>query len=167
MGEGPEKAEEICEATGEGMEKVYEIRKAAVQDAAVAAGLAVRMWPGHETEELREEFREILQDREAAVFLQYKGEEAIGFAQCQLRRDYVEGTETSPVGYLEGIFVEEAYRRQGCAGRLLAVCETWAREQGCTEFASDCELDNTDSLKFHLSVGFREENRIICFAKHL
>ena len=30
-----------------------------------------------------------------------------GFAQCQLRRDYVEGTKTSPVGYPEGIFVAE------------------------------------------------------------
>lgn len=91
----------------------------------------------------------------------------MGFAQCQLRRDYVEGTESSPVGYLEGIFVAEEYRHQGVARKLLAACEIWAKEQGCTEFASDCELANTASLRFHLNVGFQEANRIICFTKKL
>ena len=42
-----------------------------------------------------------------------------------------------------------------------------AGEMGCTEFASDCELDNTDSLRFHLHTGFEEANRIICFRKTL
>ena len=50
---------------------------------------------------------------------------------------------------------------------MLAACEDWARSQGCTEFASDCELENTDSLAFHLKCGFEEMNRIICFAKKL
>lgn len=36
----------------------------------------------------------------------------IGFAQCQLRCDYVEGTKTTPVGYLEGIFIKDGYRRK-------------------------------------------------------
>ena len=78
-------------------------------------------------------------------------EKPIAFAHCQLRHDYVEGTESSPVGYLEGIFVEEAYRRKGFAADLLAECERWAREKGCSEFASDCELDNEESLKFCLA----------------
>ena len=42
-----------------------------------------------------------------------------------------------------------------------------AIEKGCREFASDCELDNEVSLKFHLKVGFAEANRIICFTKQL
>ena len=32
---------------------------------------------------------------------------------------------------------------------------------------SDCELENTHSLQFHLNVGFEEANRIICFTKKL
>ncbi|MCR5611334.1 MAG: GNAT family N-acetyltransferase [Clostridiales bacterium] len=83
------------------------------------------------------------------------------------RRDYVEGCETSPVGYLEGVGVKEGFRRRGIARKLVLECEQWAREKGCTEFASDCELKNTASLDFHLGVGFREENRIICFKKSL
>ena len=60
-----------------------------------------------------------------------------------------------------------AYQKQGIARALLAACENWARMRGCSEFASDCELSNSDSLLFHLNVGFEEANRIICFTKKL
>lgn len=103
---------------------------------------------------------------DAAFFLAWE-KEAVGFAQCQLRHDYVEGTEGSPVGYLEGIYVDEDWRGKGIARQLLAACENWARAQGCAEFASDCELTNAGSLAFHLNVGFQEANRIICFVKKL
>ena len=116
------------------------------------------------TEELAAELAEIMKRGDAAFFL---AEDDAGFAQCQLRRDYVEGTESSPVGYLEGIFVEKSSRGQGIARQLLAACENWARAQGCREFASDCELDNEGSLAFHLALGFAEANRIICFTKKL
>ena len=79
----------------------------------------------------------------------------------------VEGTDSSPVGYLEGIFVLEEYKKRGYAKELLGECQNWAKDQGCFEFASDCELDNEDGLKFHLKMGFAEANRIICFTKRL
>lgn len=50
---------------------------------------------------------------------------------------------------------------------LSKACEKWAIGMGCKEFASDCELDNKESLKFHLAIGFTEANRIICFTKQL
>jgi aminoglycoside 6'-N-acetyltransferase I len=71
------------------------------------------------------------------------------------------------VGYLEGIYVAENCRGRGYARELLAACEIWAKEKGCREFASDCELNNTQSLNFHLKLGFSEANRIICFTKNL
>ena len=129
--------------------------------------LALQLWPAHDYEELRQEMGETLSQPDAAFFLAFDGETPVGFAQCQLRRDYVEGTESTPVGYLEGIFVTEEYRHQGVARKLLAACEIWAKEQGCTEFASDCELANTESLRFHRKLGFLEANRIICFTKKL
>lgn len=143
------------------------IYKAKKEDALTVAGLAIQMWEDNVLEELALELAEIIGSSEAVVFLGTVNGNAIGFAQCQLRHDYVEGTETSPVGYLEGIFIEENYRKQGYAKQLLAACENWAKEQGCTEFASDCELENTESLKFHLSLGFEEANRVICFTKPL
>ena len=142
------------------------IRQAMKDSFTDVAALAAELWPDHSPEEMLEELREMDED-DSALFLAVMDETPVGFAQCQLRYDYVEGTEHSPVGYLEGIFVREAYRGKSCAKQLLAACEAWAKEKGCEEFASDCELDNSDSLAFHLSVGFAEANRVICFAKKL
>lgn len=143
------------------------IRRATKQDVETIAKLAIQMWESHSLEEMAQDFSEEIHQGSSAIFLAFVDDIAVGFAQCGLRHDYVEGTESSPVGYLEGILVEEAYRKKGLAGELLRVCEQWAREQGCTEFASDCELANEDSLKFHLKMGFREANRIICFTKNI
>ncbi|MBP7321149.1 MAG: GNAT family N-acetyltransferase [Lachnospiraceae bacterium] len=143
------------------------IRRATKQDVETIAKLAIQMWESHSLEEMAQDFSEEIHQGSSAIFLVFIDEIAVGFAQCGLRHDYVEGTESSPVGYLEGILVEEAYRKKGLAGELLRVCEQWAREQGCTEFASDCELVNEDSLKFHLKMGFKEANRIICFTKKI
>lgn len=139
------------------------IRRAASADLKAAARLALALWPGYDPSEMTP----LLDDPKAAVFLCESEGEAVGFAQCQLRHDYVEGCETSPVGYLEGVYVEAAHRRRGAAKALVDACQDWARRQGCQEFASDCELDNADSLKFHLGIGFEEANRVICFTKRL
>ncbi len=142
------------------------IKSAILDETKIAAELAVHMWDSAAIDELKKDFDEYIKSG-GALFLAWHNNEAVGFAQCGLRHDYVEGTDSSPVGYLEGIFVKEGYRRQGIAKELLAVCQDWAKEQGCTEFASDCELVNEDSLKFHMKLGFEEVNRIICFTKKL
>ncbi len=143
------------------------IKSAEKNDARVLAELAIQMWNDSTVSDLEKEFEELTESDKAICFIKYIDNMAIGFAQCQLRTDYVEGTETSPVGYLEGIFIVEAYRKKGYAKELLGACERWAKEQNCSEFASDCELDNTASLRFHLAMGFEEANRIICFRKEI
>ncbi|THE10701.1 GNAT family N-acetyltransferase [Bacillus timonensis] len=143
------------------------IVKATVHDLQVIVSLALQLWPDIDESVFTMEFSELIHDKKAVVFLAKEENEAIGFAQCQLRVDYVEGTETSPVGYLEGIFVKEEYRRKGVAKQLLALCEKWAKSKDCVEFASDVELENNESLKFHLKNGFQEANRIICLTKKL
>ena len=143
------------------------IRKAEVEDLHILAELVSKLWPDNTVEEMCAEMEEILAKPDSAFFLAYVEDVPIGFAQCQLRYDYVEGTDSSPVGYLEGIYVASEYRKHGIARELLTDCETWAKSKGCTEFASDCELENAQSLQFHLKVGFEEANRIICFTKKI
>lgn len=143
------------------------VKEATEKELNVLAEMAVIMWNSHSTEELVDKFVDVLNNDEAQIFLKYIQNIPIGFAQCGLRHDYVEGTDSSPVGYLEGVFVKEEYRRCGFAKELLSACEQWAKEQGCTEFASDCELFNDTSLRFHKAMGFQEVNRIICFNKLL
>ena len=142
------------------------IRKATPADSLALAQCACQLWGG-EPSQREPEFAQLTASAEAACFLAWEDDEPIGFAQCQLRHDYVEGCETSPVGFLEGVYVSPRYHRQGVARQLVAACEAWARSLGCTEFASDCELDNTTSLAFHLSIGFEEAGRTIWFHKTL
>lgn len=147
--------------------KKQALKRAGFNDLKQVAEMAVLMWEDNTVDGLMQEFSDMMSRDDAVILLKYAGDEAVGFAQCQLRHDYVEGTDTSPVGYLEGIFVKEEYRRRGYAKELLHACERWAKEKGCSEFASDCELDNTMSLKFHRALNFTEANRIICFVKKL
>lgn len=142
-----------------------EIRPVLTQEVDLLAALAAKLWPHHSKEELSEEFCEFLSC--GIIFAAFEDSQMVGFAQCSLRNDYVEGCSHSLVGYLEGIFVLEEYRQKGISRQLLSCCEIWAKKQGCREFASDCELDNTQSLSFHLACGFEEANRIICFKKTL
>ena len=149
---------------------IYKAGEADVHD---VASLAVNMWDGQTVDELTETFSNVVRSDNSAIFILSLDSnanalhKAVGFAQCGLRFDYVEGTHSSPVGYLEGIYVEKPYRRQGYAKQLTEKCEQWAKEKGCREFASDCELDNEISLKFHLNAGFSESNRVICFNKQI
>jgi aminoglycoside 6'-N-acetyltransferase I len=143
------------------------VKKATQEDTLILAELAIQMWHSHTILELQAEFNDLIYNENAVCFIKIVNHKAIGFAQCQLRNDYVEGTSTSPVGYLEGIFIQEEYRYSGYARELLLECEKWAKEKHCSEFASDCELDNDTSLEFHLSMGFKEANRIICFRKDI
>lgn len=143
------------------------IKQATVADVRILAELAIEMWDENTVEGLAGDFAEIISGENAVCYILYEEENPVGFAQCQLRFDYVEGTETSPVGYLEGIFIREEFRHKGLAKDLLQACQQWAKEKGCTEFASDCELDNVDSFRFHLAMGFQEANRVICFTKEI
>ncbi len=143
------------------------IYRAKKEDAQKIAEMAILMWEDNTVDGLIEEFEEMISGNESALYIYEKNNQPIGFAQCQLRHDYVEGTDSSPVGYLEGIFIRDGYRKQGYARELLAKCEAWAKGMGCSEFASNCELTNTGSLAFHLHMGFEEANRIICFTKRL
>lgn len=143
------------------------VKIAGMENLEEVAKLAVLMWNENTVQELIDEFSDMIIKGNAQFFLKYDQDRSVGFAQCQLRYDYVEGTDTSPVGYLEGIFIMEEFRRKGYAKELLSECEKWAKQKGCREFASDCEIDNESSLGFHTALGFEEANRIICFTKKL
>ncbi len=81
---------------------------------------------------MRATSREILREPERfAAFIARDGS-AGGFrGGVAAGHDYVNGCDTSPVGFLEGIYVDPARRRAGVARALLAAAEGWVRERGC------------------------------------
>lgn len=142
------------------------IKKCQIDDCYTLAKLAIQLWNNHTLSDLENEFKNLITNN-TAFFMDYEDNIPIAFAQISLRNDYVEGTNSSPVAYVEGIFVDNRYINKGIAKDLINKCEIWARENGCKQIASDCEIANDTSYNFHLSCGFEEVNRIICFKKEL
>ena len=93
--------------------------------------------------------------------------EPAGFAEASLRHDYVNGCDTSPVAFLEGMYVAPVMRGQGVARALVAAVQAWARSRGCSELASDAALDNLGSHQMHKALGFAETQRVVYFRKML
>jgi aminoglycoside 6'-N-acetyltransferase I len=104
--------------------------------------------------------------RYALIALDNEGN-ALGFAEATIRRDYVDGCETSPVAFLEGIYVRPEARMGGVALALADAVAAWGKAKGCTEFASNALLDNIDSHRFHAAIGFEETERVVYFRKDL
>ncbi|KIT17812.1 Aminoglycoside N(6')-acetyltransferase type 1 [Jannaschia aquimarina] len=101
------------------------------------------------------------------VFVHDDGRGPFAFSEATLRRDHVNGCETSPVAFLEGIYVAPDHRREGVGALLLDAVRAWARERGCTELASDAHIDNIASHAFHRTLGFEETVRVVCFRTKL
>lgn len=129
--------------------------------------MALALWPDNNSKELQEEFAELLESEKDKLFLCVNGQDSVAFIHLSIRSDYVEGSSSSPVGYVEGIYVKPEFRRQGISKRLVQAGEQWCRSMGCTQMASDIEQHNTASYDFHLSIGFTEANRIIAFIKEI
>jgi aminoglycoside 6'-N-acetyltransferase I len=89
-----------------------------------------------------------------------------GFIEASIR-PYAEGCKSQKVGYLEGWFVDEALRWQGWGGKMVKQAEAWAREQGCTEMASDYVPENTVSARAHHAMGYQVITQVVCLRKPL
>jgi L-amino acid N-acyltransferase YncA len=127
------------------------------------------MWPQDSPEAHRRDMAALLaQPERYGQFVAYGQDGApAGFAEAAVRHDYVNGTESSPVAFLEGIYVHPAARRQGVARALALAVEQWAAARGCRELASDALLDNDESHAMHRALGFQETERVVYFRKML
>lgn len=92
---------------------------------------------------------------------------AAGFIEASIRSDYVNGTSSTPVAFLEGLYVTPGFRRQGIARALVQSVIDWARGVGCTELASDSLLDNDAGHAAHRALGFEETERVVYFRRKL
>jgi aminoglycoside 6'-N-acetyltransferase I len=123
-----------------------------------------QLWPMRDAE-CEREAGEILRNSRWAVFAaRLDAGAVVGFLEVNLR-DYAEGAESSPVGYLEGLYIAAEYRRQGLGAALVRAGEQWAWLRGCTEIASDAQIDNAISIEMHQRMGYREVERQVCFLK--
>nr|WP_272886688.1 aminoglycoside 6'-N-acetyltransferase [Phenylobacterium aquaticum] len=125
------------------------------------------MFPDHPAAFHRGELEALITRADYGVFLAVGASGPVGFAEVALRTDYVNGCDTSPVAFLEAVYVAPDQRRGGCARALITAVEDWGRARGCTELASDADLANIDSHRMHAAVGFEETERVVYFRKGL
>ena len=127
--------------------------------------MRLALWPDSVPDEIDEFFAGLLHEP-LAVLVADDGGALVGFVELSIR-NIAEGCSTDRVAYLEGWWVDVGKRRQGIGRALVRAAEEWGRAQGCSEFASDTEIDNEDSAKAHAALGFEEVERIRCFRKSL
>jgi aminoglycoside 6'-N-acetyltransferase I len=132
------------------------------------AWLAMRavLWPDCASERHVTEMHEYFSSGGKLVtFVAANGDGVLcGFVEASLRA-CAEGCTTRPVGYIEGIYVEPAFRRRGVARLLVAAVERWAAANGSVELASDCTAENEGSFEFHRRVGFDVAKRLVHFRR--
>lgn len=150
-------------------EPVTSIAAATGADVADWASMRHALWPHHSVGEHAADIANALAAPGDGLnlILRLADGSAAGFAEARLRHDYVNGCDSSPVAFLEGIYVTPAFRRCGMARQLIAAVEAWAAARSCTELASDTPLDNLASQQMHGALGFEETQRVVYFRKKL
>jgi aminoglycoside 6'-N-acetyltransferase I len=131
------------------------------------------LWPDVSLEEHLKEIDNALDVRMSgtlpmAVLVAENEEGAlIGFLEVGMRSHADGCNPARPVGFVEGWFVQEAFRNRGIGRELMNAAEEWARAQGCLEMASDTWIDNEESQRAHEAVGFEVVDRCVNFRKAL
>jgi aminoglycoside 6'-N-acetyltransferase I len=143
------------------------VRAASAADIDAWSAMRSALWPDADPGELRSEALAWDVGSGITFIAVDESDHAIGMAEASLRRDYVNGTDGSPVGFLEAWYVDADHRGRGVGRALIAAVEAWTCERGCTELASDALLDNTASHAAHAACGFEETERVVYFRKVL
>lgn len=126
------------------------------------------LWDESSEDDHRGEMVDIIEhtDSQFVAVADIGGGRLVGFLEASIR-SHVEDCETENVGYLEGWYVDEEYRQAGIGSRLVSFAEQWARQKGCTEMASDAEIDNLVSQRAHDRLGYNETSRLVHLKKEL
>jgi aminoglycoside 6'-N-acetyltransferase I len=149
------------------------IRRAQFSDRNQLALLREALWPNSSAEEHTLELTLILEGKAPVTMpliilvAETTDRTLAGFLEVDLR-SHADGCEPSyPVGYIEGWYVVEHFRRRGIGRKLLAAAEDWARSQECVEIASDTWIDNEVSQRVHESLGYQVVDRCVHYRKRL
>jgi len=148
------------------MDKIT-IRRATSADKPEWLRMRQALWPDEIKTMSFEEMDAILSDPTPPVFLAVRPDgKPCGFLEASTRK-YAEGGESSPVGYIEGWYVDPDLRLHGIGRALVQAAEGWARGKELSEMGSDTWLDNEVSIQAHGKLGYTEIERLVHFLKKL
>ena len=95
-------------------------------------------------------------------FLKNSDDQIVGFIELS-SRNIVDGCLSSPVAYIEGLYLKKEYQGIGLGKEAIETIKSWCKEKGFSELGSDTEITNINAQKFFKSVGFQESYRIVEF----
>jgi len=150
------------------------VRLAGERDRAAWLRLRRALWPERDAAWHESEVDDILGhrfQRAAYLGLDEDGSAAgsagiVGFVEVS-RRPRVDGCETSPVGYLDALYVDPAHRRRGLGRGLAEAAQAWAASHGCREMAAGAGIDDEAGRAVHARLGFGEVCRLVVLRKSL
>lgn len=152
------------------MSRGWTLREATPVDFAAWGALRARLWDDSadivvEDGDMR---AAIDPGRPATAFLAVDDDgRPFGFIEVAVRHDYVNGSESSPVGFVEGWYVDDAWQGRGIGRALVDAAAAWARVHDCEELCSDALIDADESHAAHRACGFEETERVVYFRKLL
>lgn len=144
----------------------WRVRAAVGADAQALLALRLALWPDAD-DGLAELQAALAQADTSHLLVVDDADAALGFVEVSVRHDYVNGTESTPVGFLEGWYVSPAWRGRGLGRALVAAAVGWTREQGCAELASDARLDDSGAQAAHAACGFEPTERVVYYRLQL
>jgi aminoglycoside 6'-N-acetyltransferase I len=120
---------------------MIEIRHVTPEDATAWARFRYDLWSGASVEEhaieIAQFFTGTLEEPSAVLAAHDSNQnEMIGFAELSIRHQ-VPGCTTDRIGFVEGLYVVPSCRHRGIGRKLLRAAQAWAKQIGCSEFASD------------------------------
>ena len=151
------------------------IRPAREADLEQLARLCEALWPKSSAAEHAEELRLLLGGKTDLVLTtpliifvaEASDGRLAGFVEVDLR-SHADGCNPSrAVGYIEGWYVAEDFRRSGVGRKLIVKAEEWARSLGCVEMGSDAVIDNEMSQRAHEALGYEVVDRCVHYRKPL
>jgi aminoglycoside 6'-N-acetyltransferase I len=152
---------------------MHQVRRACHRDRFQLAQMRAMLWPdGSSEDHLAEVDAELASGMNGtlpmAIFVA-QGDDGnlLGFVEVGLRSHADGCAPAHPVGFIEGWFVREEYRKQGIGRDLMLAAEEWTRTQRCREIASDALIDSRPSLDAHQALGFEIVDRCVHFRKSL
>lgn len=130
--------------------------------------LRLKLWPHHDPQENESDLAAFLSGASAVkiVFMAFDDDQAIGFVEVS-ERSVADGCDNNPAAYIEGWYVDAAYRGTGIGSALIEAAKRWAETNDYTYLASDAELTNVTSRKAHLALGFEEVSQVATFSMKL
>jgi aminoglycoside 6'-N-acetyltransferase I len=143
------------------------IREMGAADRATWIRMRVALWPGETAEVHGKDVDEMLAGNAGHGFIaETRDGAAAGFAEITIR-PFANGCDSRPVPFLEGIWVDESFRRQGIGALLVKHVEGFVAARGFREIGSDALMENHVSHAAHRRWGFSETERVVHFRKLL